>query len=82
VDAGSGRVDDGPMKNAKVLFLILAVMLITILVIQNTGEVVTKLLFAEVSMPHAVLLLTVFVLGFAAGAVTTMRVQKRKKAAS
>lgn len=82
VDVGTRRADDEPMKNAKVLFLILAVMFVAILVIQNTEEVVTKLLFAEVRMPHAVLLFTIFVLGFAAGAVTTMRVQKRKKVAA
>jgi uncharacterized integral membrane protein len=66
------------MKNVKLIVLIAAVVVLAILVVQNTDQVTTRLLFIELNMPRAVLLFLVFAIGFAAGAVTTMRVRKPK----
>jgi uncharacterized integral membrane protein len=70
------------MKNVKLIVLIAAILALAILVVQNTDQVTTKLLFAEIRMPQAVLLFVVFATGFAAGAVTTMRVRRRKPQAT
>lgn len=56
----------GQMKT--IVVVILAILAVIVLV-QNTESVTTKLLFMEVSMPRAILLLVTLVIGFAAGLV-------------
>ena len=51
--------------------LVLAV-LVVIVVLQNTEAVETQLLFATVTMPRAVLLLTTALIGFALGILTSL----------
>ena len=57
---------------------ILAV-LVVIIVLQNTEQVETKLLFMSVTMPRAALLFGTFVVGFALGALTGGRLLRRAK---
>jgi uncharacterized integral membrane protein len=70
------------MKNFKLIVACACILFLILLVLQNTQEVVTKLLMAEVRMPTSVLLLTTFALGFVLGVVVTMRAGKKKGAAA
>lgn len=67
------------MKNVKVVFLIVAIVFVAVVVIQNTEEVVTQVLFAEIRLPRAVLLIVTFAVGFAVGAVATLKLRNRGK---
>ena len=51
--------------------LVLALM-VAVLILQNTDEVETRLLFATVTMPRAVLLFLTALLGFAAGILVSV----------
>ena len=55
------------MNQVKKWGAILAAVLVVVVIVQNTAEVKTKILFAEITMPRAVLLFTTAVLGFLAG---------------
>lgn len=54
-------------------------LLVIIVVLQNTEQVETKLLFISVSMPRAALLFGTLVIGFALGALTGGRLLTRAK---
>jgi uncharacterized integral membrane protein len=54
-------------------------LLIVIIVLQNTEQVETKLLFISVTMPRAALLFGTLVIGFALGALTGGRLLSRAK---
>ena len=45
---------------------------IAVVAIQNTEPVVTRLLFATVTMPHAILLFTTAAIGFGIGTLATL----------
>lgn len=55
------------MKNLKVIGIGVAALLAVIVILQNTESVETHLLFAKVTMPRAVLLITTAAIGFVAG---------------
>lgn len=57
---------------------VLAVLLV-IVIIQNTGEVETKLLFVTITMPRAVLLMVTLVLGFSIGLLAAGRWSRTPK---
>jgi len=54
-------------SKVRIVALIASIAVIVILILQNTEEVSTKILFATVSMPRAVLLLATGGIGFLAG---------------
>jgi len=53
----------------KIAALVAAVLVILILVLQNTEPVATRLLFMTVTMPRALLLVITASLGFAGGVI-------------
>jgi uncharacterized integral membrane protein len=65
------------MKKIKLIVAALLAVLFVVVILQNTQEVETKLLFATISMPRAVLLLTTLVVGFVIGLLTAGRLSKR-----
>ena len=65
------------MKKAKVIGIILISILALIIFLQNTESVETKLLFMTVTMSRALLLILTFLVGFAAGVVTTSYILRK-----
>jgi len=57
------------MKRLKLIVTVIVVLLAVIIILQNTASVETRLLFATVTMPRAVLLVTTTAIGFLAGLV-------------
>ena len=71
------------MKNIKVIIIIVISVLAFIIFLQNTESVETKILFMNVAMPRAILLISTFLVGFVAGLITTsmlLRKSEKKKA--
>ena len=66
------------MSKLKLLAIVVLAVLAVIVVLQNTQAVETRLLFATVTMPRAVLLLVTAVIGFALGVLVSLTVLKRK----
>ena len=70
------------MKKLRLIVTLVLAVLVVIVVLQNTEAVETHLLFATVTMPRAVLLLTTVLVGFALGILTAlvwMRKQHKPK---
>jgi uncharacterized integral membrane protein len=61
---------EGVKSNLKLTGIALAVILVLVVILQNTEQVVTKLLWLEIPMPRAVLLLVTFLVGFGSGYLT------------
>ncbi|MBC8471459.1 MAG: DUF1049 domain-containing protein [Planctomycetes bacterium] len=59
------------MKKAKLIVIIVISILAFIIFLQNTESVETKILFMNVAMPRAILLILTFIAGFVAGTITT-----------
>ena len=55
------------MKNLKTLLVVGIVLLVIIIILQNTRAVETKLLFMTITMPRALLLILTFLVGFVGG---------------
>ena len=71
------------MKKVKLIAIIVISILAFIIFLQNTESVETKILFMQVSMPRAILLILTFIVGFVAGTITTsmlLRKSEKKKA--
>lgn len=71
------------MKKVKVIVIIVISVLAFIIFLQNTESVETKILFMNVAMPRAMLLILTFIVGFVAGTITTsllLRKSGKKKA--
>jgi uncharacterized integral membrane protein len=69
------------MKKLRMIAACVLAVLVAIVVLQNTEAVETHLLFATVTLPRAVLLLTTALVGFALGVLTSlvwMRSQEKK----
>jgi len=64
------------MSRAKIIVMAALVVLVIVIVLQNTQAVETKLLFVTISMPRAVLLLVTLLAGFALGLVASERLRK------
>ena len=60
------------MKKLRLIVTLVLAVLVVIVVLQNTDAVETRLLFATVTMPRAVLLLTTTLIGFALGILTSL----------
>lgn len=66
------------MKHWRLIGVCICLLLAAILVLQNTEEVETSLLFARVVMPRAVLLFATMVFGFIAGVLSMIWLERRK----
>jgi uncharacterized integral membrane protein len=67
------------MKKAKMIAIVIISLLALIVFIQNTEAVETKLLFMTVTMSRALLLISTFLMGFAAGVITTSYILRKTK---
>lgn len=73
------------MRKLRLIVTLVLAVLVVIVVLQNTDAVETRLLFATVTMPRAVLLLTTVLIGFALGILTSlvwMRKQEKPRSSS
>jgi uncharacterized integral membrane protein len=72
------------VKKVKIIIAAVVLLLVVIVVSQNTQPVETKLLFMQVTMPWALLLLITLLVGFAAGVIMTasLMTARRRKAPS
>jgi uncharacterized integral membrane protein len=59
------------VNKLKIIGIALVVLIVVIVVLQNTQAVETKLLFLTVTMPNAALLLGTLIIGFAIGVLTS-----------
>ncbi len=55
------------MRKLKLIFIAVLAIIVLIIAIQNTANVETRLLFATVTMPRAVLLFVMLAIGFVIG---------------
>jgi len=60
----------GTINKLKIVAIAVIALVAVIVVLQNTQEVETKLLFTTVTMPNAALLFGTLVIGFAIGVLT------------
>ncbi len=60
------------MKRAKLISALAAVLLIVIVILQNTQSVETRFLFFTISMPNAALIGLTLLIGIAAGILVAM----------
>ncbi len=67
------------MKNAKSFLVATLLVLVIVVVLQNTEAVETKLLFVTVSMPRALLLLITLGVGVVAGLIFGSRMTSSSK---
>lgn len=71
------------MKQLRLIVLVVLTVLIVVLALQNTETVDTRLLFATVSMPRAVLIFTSAAIGFLLGVLASVYwARKGEKAAT
>lgn len=71
------------MKQLRLVVLVVLTLLIAVLALQNTETVDTRLLFATVSMPRAVLIFTSAAIGFLLGVLASVFwARKSEKAAA
>ena len=57
------------MKKAKLIAAVILIVLVIIVIAQNIGPVNTTLLFVDISMPQALLLVITLLIGFGIGVV-------------
>ena len=62
------------MRNIKIIGVVTLLVLIVIVVLQNTESVETKILFMTITMPRAILLLATGVIGFLIGLIASIRI--------
>ncbi len=67
------------VNKLKIVGIAVVVLLVVIIVLQNTQAVETKLLFLSVTMPNAALLFGTLVIGFAIGVLTAGHIVSRAK---
>jgi uncharacterized integral membrane protein len=67
------------MQKVKMILGAVLAVLVIIVVLQNTEEVETDLLFFTIKMPRAALLAGTAVIGFALGVITAGRLVKKSK---
>ncbi len=66
------------MSRWKIIVVAIVAILAIILVAQNTQAVETKLLFATVTMPRAVLLFVTLVIGFVIGVLAAEKIARKR----
>ena len=67
------------MKKLRLIAAGVLAILVTVVVLQNTAVVETHILFATVTMPRAVLLLSTVLVGFALGILTALVWMRRQE---
>ncbi len=67
------------MHRLRLLFIALAVLLVIVLVLQNTESVETRMLFMKVSVPRAVLLASTYLIGLVSGILIAVRLSASKE---
>ena len=67
------------MKNLKIILIVIVAVLTVIVVLQNTAQVETRLLFVTVAMPRAILLAVTLLIGFAIGLLLGPRLVKKAR---
>jgi putative membrane protein len=67
------------MKQAKLIIIAVLIALTIVVILQNTAEVETRILFVTVTMPRALLLLVTFVIGAVAGMAVAAWWHRRRK---
>lgn len=60
------------MRQMRLILAVVLALLVAVVALQNTGAVETKLLFATVTMPRAVLIFTAASVGFGLGVLATL----------
>jgi len=66
------------MKRMKLIVALLAVLLVVIVILQNTQPVATRLLFITVTMPNAVLIGLSLLIGVAAGILIALTLSGKR----
>jgi len=66
------------MKKMKLIVALLAVLLVVIVILQNTQPVATRLLFITVTMPNAVLIGLSLLIGVAAGILIALTLSGKR----
>jgi uncharacterized integral membrane protein len=67
------------MNKLKIVGIAVIVLIVVVMVLQNTQAVETKLLFLKVTMPNAALLFGTLIIGFAIGVLTAGHIVSRAK---
>ncbi|MGB0578116.1 MAG: LapA family protein [Limisphaerales bacterium] len=70
---------DGVKANLKMTGISLLAILMLVIILQNTEDVVTQILWVEISMPRALLLLLTFAVGFGLGYLFFYRRHRKTK---
>ena len=70
------------LTKVKIVVAALAVILVAVVILQNTESVETRLLFVTVEMPRAMLLFLALLIGFGLGLASALMWGSRKKPAS
>lgn len=65
------------MKNLKIVLVAIVAVLTLVVVLQNTAQVETRLLFVTVTMPRAILLAVTLLIGFVIGLLLGPRLSKK-----
>ena len=65
------------MKHVKWVSIVVLCLIIVIVVLQNTESVETRILFASITMPRAVLLCSTTLIGFALGVIASFVLRRR-----
>ena len=66
------------MKHSKLIFMGILAILLIIIIFQNTETVNTTILFMSIAMPRFILLFLVLLMGFAAGVIVTLTLNRNK----
>ncbi len=67
-------------RNLRIGVIAVSVIVVLIVILQNTDPVQTRILFATVTMPRAVLLVVMLALGFVVGLLTRIRPRRQGEA--
>jgi putative membrane protein len=62
----------------KIAAISIAVLLVLIVILQNTEPIETQILFASLKMPAAALLFGTLMIGFGLGVLTAARISRRR----
>lgn len=67
------------MQRFKTVSIAILALLGTIIILQNTAPVETRILFFSIIMPRAVLLMVTTLIGFGLGILVSLHFQRQKK---
>jgi len=67
------------MSKVKIVAIVVVALLVLIVILQNTEQVKTQILFVSFEMPRAALLFMTFVIGFLIGLLTAGWLRRKRK---